>query len=152
MGPILDIVVISRDVAGVLCKELGWHVNMCLLRSFTMLVRAHHFASSVVTLRGYKAGGHPYANLCPPTRPPITSSPPSLRLKRKERHKDRSRKQGRELLGLQGVASPSLLGHGGAGLDPVRGHNGAPTRVSVGLVILAGHRCCHGHVIPRSEK
>jgi hypothetical protein len=43
-----------------------------------------------------------------------------------EREIDRSRKQGRELLGLKRVASPSLLAHGGVGLDPVGGHNGAP--------------------------
>jgi hypothetical protein len=31
-------------------------------------------------------------------------------------------------LGLQGVAYPSLLGYGGAGMDLVRGHKGAPAR------------------------
>jgi hypothetical protein len=30
-------------------------------------------------------------------------------------------------LGLQGVASPSLLDYDGAGLNPVEGHDGAPT-------------------------
>jgi hypothetical protein len=50
---------------------------------FTAPVRAHRFASSVVTPRAYKAGGRPCANLCPLTRTLIASTPPSLRLKRK---------------------------------------------------------------------
>jgi hypothetical protein len=65
VGPILDTVTVSHDVAGVSGDELGWHVNMCLLRPFAALVRARHFASSAVTTWGYKAGGCPYANLCP---------------------------------------------------------------------------------------
>jgi hypothetical protein len=31
MGPILDTIVVSRDVASMLCEELAWHVNMYLL-------------------------------------------------------------------------------------------------------------------------
>jgi hypothetical protein len=27
MGPVLDTVVVSRDVEGTSCKELGWHIN-----------------------------------------------------------------------------------------------------------------------------
>jgi hypothetical protein len=67
MGPILDTVAVSHDVVGTSCEELGWRVNMCLLHPFTTHVRAHRFASSVVTPRGYKAGGRPCANLCPLT-------------------------------------------------------------------------------------
>jgi hypothetical protein len=58
IGPILDTVAISRDVKGTSCKELGQHVNSCLLHLFTAPAGAHHFASSVVTPRGYKAGSH----------------------------------------------------------------------------------------------
>jgi hypothetical protein len=42
------------------------------------------------------------------------------------------------LLGLQDVASPSLLGYGRAGLDHVRGHNGAPAGLKVHLGLLVG--------------
>jgi hypothetical protein len=49
MGPILDTVVVSHDVVVALCKEWEWHINLCLLRPFTVFVRAHRFASSVVT-------------------------------------------------------------------------------------------------------
>jgi hypothetical protein len=80
MGPVLDTVAISRDVEGASFKEFGWCVNLCLLCPFTMFVRVRRFASSVVTPRGYKAGGHPYMNVRHLTRPPIISSPPSLRL------------------------------------------------------------------------
>jgi hypothetical protein len=65
MGPILDTVAISRDVVGAPCKELGWLVNICLLRPFTVPVRSHHFTSSVVTARGYKAGDRTCVNLRP---------------------------------------------------------------------------------------
>jgi hypothetical protein len=60
-----------REV-GVVCKHV-----------FAAPVRAHRFASSVVTLRGYKAGGHPCVNLHPLALPPIASLHPSLWLKRK---------------------------------------------------------------------
>jgi hypothetical protein len=46
--PILDTVVVSCAVVGTSCEELGRCVNIGLLR----LVRAHRFASSVITLRG----------------------------------------------------------------------------------------------------
>jgi hypothetical protein len=58
---ILDTVAISHTVDGTSCKELVRHVNLGLLR----LVRAHRFASLVVTPQGYKAGGHPCAHLHP---------------------------------------------------------------------------------------
>jgi hypothetical protein len=83
MGLILDMVALSHDAASASCKELGWCVNMCLLHPFTLPVWAHCFASSVVTPRGYKAGGHLCANLHHLARPPVVSMPPSLRLKRK---------------------------------------------------------------------
>jgi hypothetical protein len=65
MGPILDMVAVSRDVEGVLCEELGWRVNSCLPCPFIVFVRACCFASSVVTPWGYKASGRPYMNLRP---------------------------------------------------------------------------------------
>jgi hypothetical protein len=65
MGPILDMVAISHEVEGVSWEELGWRVNSCLLHPFTTSVRAHHFASLVVTPQGYKASSHPYTNLRP---------------------------------------------------------------------------------------
>jgi hypothetical protein len=61
MGPNLDMVVVSPDIVGISCEELGWHVNIDLL----CLVRARRFASLVVTLWGYKADGHPCTHLCP---------------------------------------------------------------------------------------
>jgi hypothetical protein len=57
MGSILDTVTISHDVVDTSVEELGWCVNMCLLRPFTAPLRDHRFASSVVTPRGYKVGG-----------------------------------------------------------------------------------------------
>jgi hypothetical protein len=83
LGPILDTVVISHDVEGTSCEELGWHVNSCLLRPFPTSVRAHRFASSVVTPRGYKAGGCPCTNLCPHAQSSIASLAPSLWVIRK---------------------------------------------------------------------
>jgi hypothetical protein len=55
---------------------------MSLMRPFAASIRACGFASSVVTPRGYKDGGHPCTNLCPLVETPIASSPPSLFLKR----------------------------------------------------------------------
>jgi hypothetical protein len=49
---IVDTVVVSRVVVGTSCKELEKCVNMCLLCSFIVPVRAHRFASSVVTPQG----------------------------------------------------------------------------------------------------
>jgi hypothetical protein len=43
-----------------------------------------------------------------------------------KKERDGSRNRGEHLLCLQGVASPSLLNYGGAGLDPNRGHDRAP--------------------------
>jgi hypothetical protein len=65
VGPVLDTIAISYDVADTSCKKLGWLVNMCLLHPFTAPVRACHFTSSVVTAWGYKAGGRPCVNLHP---------------------------------------------------------------------------------------
>jgi hypothetical protein len=56
MGLILDMVVVSRDVEGVSCEELGWHINSFLLDLFTTLVEPCCFASLVATLWGYRAG------------------------------------------------------------------------------------------------
>jgi hypothetical protein len=56
--PILDTLVVSHDVEGTSCEELGWRVNSCLLHLFTMPAGPHHFASSVVTSWGYNASGH----------------------------------------------------------------------------------------------
>jgi hypothetical protein len=49
MGPILDTVVVSHDVVVASCEEWEWHINLCLLCPFTVSIRAHRFASSVVT-------------------------------------------------------------------------------------------------------
>jgi hypothetical protein len=67
VGPILDTVIVSHCVAGASCVELGWRVNMCLLRPFTASIRVHRFVSSIVTLWGYKAGSRPCVNLHPLT-------------------------------------------------------------------------------------
>jgi hypothetical protein len=40
MGPILDMVVVSHDVEGMSYEELGWHVNLSLLRLFIVPARA----------------------------------------------------------------------------------------------------------------
>jgi hypothetical protein len=86
LGPILDMVAISRGVASASCEELGWRVNMC--KGGTMGVTPPpprpHFASSVVTSWIRKGGSCPCVNLCPLSQPPIASSPPSLWLKRKK--------------------------------------------------------------------
>jgi hypothetical protein len=56
MGPILDMVVVCHAVvAGAMCEESGWRVNMGLL----CLVRACSFMSSVVTPWGYKSRRSP---------------------------------------------------------------------------------------------
>jgi hypothetical protein len=65
MGPILDMIIVSCGVAGVSYEELWCHVNICLLHPFIVSVRAHHFASSVVTPQGYKAGSRPCMDLRP---------------------------------------------------------------------------------------
>jgi hypothetical protein len=83
VGPILDMITVSHGVAGASCEELGCHVDMCLLRPFNASVRAHRFASSVDTPWDYNTGNRPCLNLRPLARPPIPSSPPSLRLKGK---------------------------------------------------------------------
>jgi hypothetical protein len=94
MWPISNTVTVSHDVAGMLCEESGWHVNIHLLRPFIASIRAHRFASLVVTPWGYKSGSRPCANLRPLTETPIASSSPSLWLKKKERQTDRSRTRG----------------------------------------------------------
>jgi hypothetical protein len=81
MGPILDTVVISHDVEGVSCEELGWHINSCLLCLFVVPTRAQHLASSVVTPRAIKLMAAPMRKLRHLAQSPIVSLPPSLRLK-----------------------------------------------------------------------
>jgi hypothetical protein len=83
MGPVLDTVVVSFNVVGTSCEELGWRVNMCLLCPFIVPIRARHFTSSVVTPQGYKASVCLCANLRPLARSPVGSSPPSQWIKRK---------------------------------------------------------------------
>jgi hypothetical protein len=48
------------------------------------------------------------------------------------------------LLSLHSVASPSLLIHGGVGLDRIRGH-ARTLRVFVGSAVLTGHRSYRDH-------
>jgi hypothetical protein len=50
-------------------------------------------------------------------------------------------------LGLQGGSSPSLLGYGGAGLDPIGGHNGAPVRSLESRVHDGGGACDLPHAL-----
>jgi hypothetical protein len=107
VGPILDTFTISHDVVSTLREELERHVNISLLLPFTAPVRAHRFASLVLTPWGYKAGGRPCANLRPLVRTPIASPPPSLRLKRKRGRKNRSRNRGK----AHRVLSVLLLGY-----------------------------------------
>jgi hypothetical protein len=52
---------------------------------FTMLAEPNRFASSVVTLQGYKAGVVTPLNLHVPTQSPTIPPPPSLWLKRKRK-------------------------------------------------------------------
>jgi hypothetical protein len=86
---------------------------------FTAPARARCFASSIVTLRGCEAGGHPL--------------PSSARiLPYVAEKKERSRNRG-ELLSLQGAASPSLLNHGRVGLDHVGGHTAPAKSCESGL-------------------
>jgi hypothetical protein len=56
VGLVLDIVAISHAImVGTMHEELERCVNMGLLRLLLCLARARCFASSVVTLRGYKS-------------------------------------------------------------------------------------------------
>jgi hypothetical protein len=103
-------------------------VEVACKHVFNAPVSTYHFAFSVVTPWGYKASGRPCVNLHPFERLPVASSPPSLWLKRKRGREIDIETGERELLSLQGIASPSILNYGGAGLDPIRGHVG----VSVG--------------------
>jgi hypothetical protein len=82
MGPVLDIVAVSHDVAGALHEESRWHVNMYLMHAFIAPVGACRFASLVVIAQYYKAGSLPCANLDPLEQTPVSSSPPPLHLKR----------------------------------------------------------------------
>jgi hypothetical protein len=83
VGPILDTVAISYDVVeGMMCEELGKHVNTSLL----CLVRARYFAS-VVTPRGYKSKWSPLRTLTSSRTNNCCLAPPSLRMKR-EREKE----------------------------------------------------------------
>jgi hypothetical protein len=83
VGSIWDMIFVSHVViVCTTCEEFGWHVNMGLLCLLPCLVRAHRFASLVVTPQGNKSCGRPCAPLHPPTRTPVASSPPSVRLKR----------------------------------------------------------------------
>jgi hypothetical protein len=99
--PILNTVVISHDVEGVSCEDVGWCINSCLLRLFTVPAGAHRFASLIVTPWGYKAGDRSCAQ---PTSPRTISHrlPTSFP--------------------TVGVVSPSLPSHGGVRLICVRGY------------------------------
>jgi hypothetical protein len=58
-----------------------------------------------------------------------------------KKEREISRNSGERLLSLQGVASPSLLNYGGARLDPIGGHAGAPTRPHESGVHDGGGAC-----------
>jgi hypothetical protein len=83
VGSILDMVVVSWDVEGTSCKELGWHINSCLLCLFTALARAHCFAPRLLHHGAIKLAVTPAHKLHHLARSPIVSPPPSLRLRRK---------------------------------------------------------------------
>jgi hypothetical protein len=142
MGPILDMIVVSHDVEGVSCEELGWHVNSCLLGHFTAPARARRFASSVVTPRGYKAGGRSYVQHTSShmISHRLLASFPTTEKKEREREGNKSRNK-RELLSLHGVASPSLLNHGGVGLIHVIGHARTPAKPCESGVYDGGRAC-----------
>jgi hypothetical protein len=57
MGPILDTVVISHDVGGMLYEDSGdaYSFLLCL---YTAPVETRHFATLVTTPQGYKASSH----------------------------------------------------------------------------------------------
>jgi hypothetical protein len=74
-------------VMGTSCEELGRHVKIGLSHPFTMPVRGHRFASSVVTSWGYNVGCRPCTHLRPLAQTLIASSPPSQCLER-ERERD----------------------------------------------------------------
>jgi hypothetical protein len=115
MGPILDMVAISNDVVeGMMCEELGKHVNTSLL----CLVRAHYFAS-VVTPRGYKSKRSPLHTLTSSRTNNCCLAPPSLCMKRE-------REREGDFLGLESIASPSLSRLGRTQLDHFQGHAGSP--------------------------
>jgi hypothetical protein len=87
VGPILDMVAISLDVEGASCVELGWCVNSCLLRLFTVPGRGCQFAFSVVTPWGYKADDRYYVqpmSSCMISHHPPSSFPMAEKKKEKE--------------------------------------------------------------------
>jgi hypothetical protein len=88
MGPILDTVIISCSVVGTSCEEYVRQVNLGLL----CMQGPHHFASSVITPWGYKAGDCPCTHLHPLAITLITSF--SVLQKREI---DRSRNKGKFL-------------------------------------------------------
>jgi hypothetical protein len=83
MGPILDMVVISRDVEGALCEESRWCINSCLLPLFIAPARAAALPPRLLHHGAIKLVVAPTHNLCPLVRSPIFSVPPSLWLRRK---------------------------------------------------------------------
>jgi hypothetical protein len=104
---------------GTACDKLR-RVNVGLLHLLLCLVRAHCFASLVLTPRGYKSKQ-------PPLRTPTSSHTNSCRLLVSFPW---LKKGGREIEsetgGLESVASPSLSSYGRPMLDLFRGHIGAP--------------------------
>jgi hypothetical protein len=94
-GPVLDMIVVSSAViAGTMCEESRSDINIDLL----CLVRVHCFASSLVTLRGYKSSSHHCVALHLLRQSIVPSSPPSLRLKRKRKRKKEEKKKGEILV------------------------------------------------------
>jgi hypothetical protein len=117
---------ISRCI-GRIVWGVGWRVRLFLLCFFTEAVELSRFASSVVTLRGYKTGARSYA-----TYIFLHNLPPSLhRLPHdwKQRgNRETDLKNKRELLSLWGVVPLSLPFHGRIRLAHVRGHVRAPAK------------------------
>jgi hypothetical protein len=91
VGPILDTIAVSGAVVGASCVELERCVNMDLLHLFTVSITACCLASFVLTPWGYKAGYRPCTHICSLARIPVSSSPPSLCLKRQRENRERER-------------------------------------------------------------
>jgi hypothetical protein len=81
---------------GTMCEEVGRRVNVGLLR----FVRAHYFASSVLTSQGYKSEQRPMHTLTPSRIISHCLLVFFLVPEEREREKERGREKGREILGL----------------------------------------------------
>jgi hypothetical protein len=107
---------------GTMCEEAGRRVNVGLLR----FVRAHYFASSVLTPQGYKSEQRPLHTLTPSHIISRCLLVFFLVPEERERERKKEREKERDFGALESVASPSPSMHGRTRLDPFQGHTGAP--------------------------